>query len=117
MLFPRLRTWLTRSRSPLRRPLFIPRLDALEDRTAPALFTVTSAADDLTTPGTLRQAVAMSNLTPEANTIHFSIGGGPQVISLDPTLPALNLAQRVTLDATTQGGSVGAPIVTLQGRQ
>src|SRR5438876_716707 len=92
---------------------FRPCLEILEDRLAPALFTVTSAADDLTTPGTLRQAIMMSNATPGPNTIQFAIGTGPQTIALNSNLP--DLTQAVTIDGTSQPGSGGAPVITLTG--
>jgi titin len=71
-----------------------PRLESLEDRLAPATFTVTTAADngdDLRpTAGSLRQQVLRANANPGVDTIQFRIGsGGAQAIQVPTTLPAL----------------------------
>jgi hypothetical protein len=48
-------------------------LQPLEDRLAPANFAVTSLADSGT--GSLREAVALANFVPGADTITFSVSG------------------------------------------
>jgi hypothetical protein len=67
------RTPRTNRKEPAR---FRPRLEALEDRLAPATLTVTSAADPATpTPGTLRYALTTANTDANAghsDTIQFS---------------------------------------------
>ena len=79
MLFPTWLQWLTqgpghgkRRRRPSVWRGFRPRLDALEDRTVPSTFTVTSLAD--TGPGTLRAEVALANAHPGADAIQFAGG-------------------------------------------
>lgn len=76
-----------------------------------ATFTVTSTADD--GAGSLRQAIVSANATPEADTIAFAIGTGPQVIALSSALPAIT--QPLTVDGTTQPGFVGAPLIRVRG--
>lgn len=51
------------------------RFDTLEDRTAPAVFTVTTTLD--VGPGSLRQAIADSNAAAGPDTIAFAVGSGP----------------------------------------
>ena len=62
----------------LPRPRFVPRLDALEDRTVPSTLTVTSAADDGTS-GTLRSVIASAS---PGDTIQFSSNLNGQTITL-----------------------------------
>ncbi|MFO0937238.1 MAG: FG-GAP-like repeat-containing protein [Gemmataceae bacterium] len=90
----------------------------LEERNAPAVFTVTTTAD---TPvggnnsdGSLRAAINNANLTPGQDTINFNIPGtGISKISLVGPLPSIN--EGVTIDATTQPGYSGTPVVELNG--
>src|SRR5438094_467967 len=59
-------------RRPPRRPW---RLDRLEDRQAPAVYTVTNLADT-GTPDTLRGAIALANASPDpADTINIAVAG------------------------------------------
>jgi hypothetical protein len=83
-------------------------------------FTVTSTSDS--GPGSLRQAIIDANATGSPQTISFDItigadgmpnGAGPIVIGLSSPLPAIVVA--VDLDATTQPGFAGTPIVQLAG--
>ena len=69
-------------------------------------------ADD-TGKCTLRAAIMQANATPGADTINFQIGTGPQTIAPVTTLPSIN--QTLTIDATTQPGYAGKPIVVLSG--
>ncbi len=61
---------------------------------------------------TLRAALMQANDTPGADTINFQIGTGPQTIT-----PAslLIVPAEVTIDATTQPGYAGSPVVVLSG--
>src|SRR5438067_2477905 len=51
---------------------FVPRLEALEDRTVPATFTVRNLLDD--GPGSLRDAVVAANASPGPDAIDFAGG-------------------------------------------
>jgi parallel beta-helix repeat protein len=95
-----------------RRPI----LEALEGRALLTTFVVNSAGDTLGVPGalTLRDAITDSNLDPGTtpNTIDFSIGsGGAQTIVLGSPFPPIK--QSVDIDATTQPGYAGKPLITL----
>jgi titin len=83
----------------------------LEDRLAPAVFTVTNTNDS--GAGSLRQAILSANATPGSNTINFSIGSGGQAIFPTSQLPFLT--NPVVLDATTQPGFSGTPLIDLSG--
>jgi titin len=86
-------------------------LEGLEDRTTPAVFMVTNTAD--LGAGSLRQALLDSNATPGTDTIAFNIpGSGIRVINTASALPTIT--DPVNLDATTQPGYVGSPIVDVQ---
>ncbi len=102
-----------------------PRLEALEDRSLPAVFTVNTTQDILGHPldsagrplESLRQAIVDANTLAGADTIMFAIGSGPQTINVGSTglgaLPALT--DRFTLDGTTQPGFAGTPLIELNG--
>lgn len=90
----------------------------LEDRLAPATFTVTTLADNGSnaTPiaGSLRAAIINANNTPGADTIAFALpGSGAQTISLAAPLP--DITESVVIDGTTQAGFGGSPLVALSG--
>jgi hypothetical protein len=90
----------------------------LEDRFAPAVFTVTTVADNgdnlNPTDGSLRAAIVSANITAGADSIVFNLGGtGVRTIDLTQPLPAITEA--VSLDATTQSGYAGIPVVELNG--
>src|SRR5215218_2130237 len=81
------------------------------------LYTVNSTLD---TPGactlsfcTLRQAVEAANLDP-GSAITFQIGIGGSYTFL-PATPLPDITQSVTIDATTQTGYAGAPLIQLDG--
>ncbi len=81
------------------RPPVTLKLEVLEDRTAPAVFTVTSATDSGTgtgNSGDLLYCVTQSNLTSGANTIQFALPSGPQTIDLSSQLV---LSDSVTINA------------------
>src|SRR5262245_35124023 len=108
MAFPSLLGWLNRTpcgpgrlhpkrpkRVPLARQAFVPRLEALEDRTVPSTFTVTTLADD--GPGSLRAAITAANANPGADAIRFA-GGLKGTITLASEL-------NITDDLTINGSS------------
>jgi hypothetical protein len=76
-----------------------------------ALFTVTTTADNTLT--SLRAMIAAANLLPGTNTIEFSIGSGATTLTLDSELPTI--LGSVIIDATTQPGYAGTPLITLDG--
>jgi hypothetical protein len=80
--------------------------------TAAATFTVTNANDS--GAGSLRQAILDANATPGFDTINFNIGSGTQTIT--PASPLPTVTDPVALDATTQPGYSGAPIIELNGQ-
>src|SRR5262245_2340708 len=99
---------------PSRHPATSLRLETLEDRTAPAVFTVTNTND--TGAGSFRQAVLNANALAGPDTIRFDIGtGGAQTITPLSALPAVTGPTRI--DATTQPGLAGTPLITLRGVQ
>jgi hypothetical protein len=84
-----------------------PFLERLEDRLAPAVFTVTSAGDTgagTGQAGDLRYCLTRANATPGLDTIQFAIpGGGLHTISLTSALPTITDA--VVIDGYTQAGA------------
>jgi hypothetical protein len=111
------------NRNPLRRaskrPNFRPRVEVLEDRTVPAVFTVTNTAD--TGVGSLRQAILDANATAGADSINFAIpdalksAGGWWTIQPLSALPAV--ADSATIDGWSQPGAGAglAPRVLIDG--
>jgi hypothetical protein len=90
----------------------------LEDRTAPAVFTVTTTQDNgidaAPTAGSLRAAILSANTTGGADTINFAItGGGVQTIQPPIALPPIT--ESVTIDGTSQPGYAGTPVVVISG--
>jgi hypothetical protein len=78
-----------------------------------ATFTVTSTNN--TGAGTLRQAIADLNGTAGSHSVVFALpGSGPYVINLSSSLPDIN--NPATIDATTQPGFAGSPIIQLNGQ-
>src|SRR5262245_47562350 len=102
-----------------RRPL----LEVLEDRTAPAVFTVTGAGDTIAADGvvTLREALRAANTNapagdapagdPGLDTIRFDLPPSTTFIAL--TDFPLGVADPVVIDGTTQPGYAGTPPVSL----
>lgn len=79
-----------------------PRLENLEDRLAPATFTVVNTLD--TGAGSLRQAILDANAAPGADLIDFNIpGAGVQTIAPASGLPTIT--DPVTIDGYTQPGA------------
>lgn len=94
----------SRRKSSLRRCSYVPRLDALEDRTLPSTFTVLNLFDEGS--GSLRQAVAGANANP-----------GFDVIDFDPKLHgviALTSGQLTITDHLLVDGP-GANLMTVSG--
>ncbi len=88
------------------------RIEALEERNLLSTFQVTNNSD--AGPGSFRQAIIDNNATPGINAIDFAIPGtGVQTISLSTPLPAVN--NPAIIDATTQPGYAGSPLVELNG--
>jgi PKD domain/RTX calcium-binding nonapeptide repeat (4 copies) len=87
-------------------------VEFLEERLAPAMFTVLNTNDS--GPDSLRQAILDANGSPGADQITFNIGGGGvQTIAPLSALPTITDA--VTIDGTTQLGFAGSPIIELSG--
>jgi hypothetical protein len=79
-----------------------------------ATFTVTNTNDS--GAGSFRQAILDAVANPGADTITFNIPGGvPQTIKLSSDLPTTGNSP-VTIDATTQPGFGGTPVIELNGR-
>lgn len=77
-------------------------------------FVVTNANND--GPGSLRDAIINANATVGTDKIVFNIPGpGVKSIKVQNALP--EIVEQVTIDATTQPGYAGAPLVELDGTQ
>jgi hypothetical protein len=66
-----------------------------------------------TGPGSLAQAIIDANTNAGADLITFAIGSGTQTIAPTTDLPAVT--DPVTIDATTQPGYAGTPIIEVNG--
>lgn len=86
-------------------------IEALEGRQLMSTYTVTTANDS--GGGSLRQAILDSNSHSGADTIKFAIGSGAKTINLSSKLPAISDA--CNLDATTQPGYAGKPLIEING--
>jgi hypothetical protein len=98
--------WFTRGKQPApcrTERWFQPCLERLEDRLAPATFTVSNVSDSGT--GSLRQAILDVNAsTDTTNTINFALSGsGLQTIV--PQSPLPTITRPVVLDGYTQSGA------------
>lgn len=76
-----------------------------------ATYTVTNTNDN--GAGSLRQAILDANANAGADTITFNIGTDYQTINLTSVLP--QITGTVTLDATTQSGYAGSPLIEING--
>ncbi len=91
-----------------------PAVEAVEARLLLSTYTVTTTADSGT--GSLREAITDVNADTSPGIIDFNItGGGPQTII--PTSPLPTITNPVTIDATTEPGYAGTPIVQINGSQ
>jgi titin len=86
-------------------------IEGLENRTLLSTYTVTNTNDS--GGGSLRQAITDANNHAGADVIHFAIGSGAKTISPSKSLPGLG--DGTTLDATSQPGYAGKPLVTING--
>jgi uncharacterized repeat protein (TIGR01451 family) len=89
-----------------------PDVEAMEARQLLATFTVTGTGDS--GGGTLRQAILDSNASPGPDLINFAIAPGG-VRTIRPTAPLPDLTDPVVLDATSQPGFAGRPLIELDG--
>jgi hypothetical protein len=120
MPFPMWLTWVrrqitwskSRPHRHFRPPHFRPRLESLEGRWLPSTFVVTTTND--AGAGSFRQAILDADATPGANEIDFSIGGGGAQ-TIRPTSALPEVSHSVVIDATTQPGFAGAPLIGLDG--
>src|SRR6185295_15627198 len=83
----------------------------LVPRSRAAAFVVTNTNNS--GAGSLRQAILDANGSAGADTITFSIGSGFQSIALTSALPGITEA--VDIDAGTQPGFSGSPLIELNG--
>ncbi len=77
-----------------------------------ATIAVTNTADS--GPGSFRQALVTANASPVPNTIVFQIPGTPP-FSIAPASALPAITQPVVIDATTQTGYAGKPLIELNG--
>ena len=88
------------------------RFETLEERQLLATYVVSNTTDSGT--GSLRQAILDSNASTARDTIAFSIASISKSIEPKSGLPPIT--DPVTIDATTQPGYAGTPIVELSGK-
>src|SRR5262245_11190971 len=88
-------------------------MESVEGRFLFSTFTVINTNDS--GAGSLRQAILDANKTTAADTIKFAIGSGAKTIYPKTMLPGIS--QPTTVDATTQPGFAGKPIIELNGSQ
>ncbi|WP_435018104.1 hypothetical protein TA3x_000049 [Tundrisphaera sp. TA3] len=94
---------------PRPRPLHVEQVEA---RQLMATFSVTVTGD--AGAGSLRQAILDSNASPGQDTISFAIpGAGPHSIAPLTDLPTIS--DPTVLDATTQPGYAGTPVIEING--
>lgn len=77
------------------------------------VFLVTTTAD--TGQGSLLWAIQNANANPGLDYIHFSIGSGPQTLTPHFPVGLPVLTSPVVIDATTQPGYQGSPLIELDG--
>jgi parallel beta-helix repeat protein len=88
-----------------------PLIEGMEKRILLSTFTVTNTND--TGSGSFRDAIQKANSSSGADVINFKIGSGLKTITPRSGLPTLT--GPTTVDATTQGGYSGKPIIELRG--
>src|SRR5678809_1230600 len=86
-------------------------IEGLETRTLLSTYTVTNTNDSGS--GSLRQAILDSNKHSGADLIRFAIGSGAKTITPRSALPGV--MDTTTVDATTQPGYSGKPLIQLNG--
>jgi len=87
-------------------------LEPLEERRLMTVFIVSNTND--VGIGSLRQAIIQSNATHGADMIQFDVGGGANQV-IQPLSPLPSILDPVVIDATTQPGYQGVPLVQLDG--
>ena len=102
-----------RASVPARTRRYRPGVESVEARQLLTTFLVTTAAD--TGFGSLRQAILAANTSTTPSVIDFQIGSGPQTII--PSTPLPVITNPVTIDATTQPGFAGTPLIQINGSQ
>jgi titin len=85
--------------------------ESLETRRVLASFVVVNTSDS--GAGSMRQAIINSNQNPGIDSIVFAITDAIKSIQVKTPLP--NILDQVIIDATTQPGYAGMPLVELQG--
>jgi titin len=75
-------------------------------------FSVTNTAS--AGPGSFQQAITNANANPGPDTIVFNISGTPP-FTITPTVALPQISDQVTIDATTQPGYAGKPVIELNG--
>ena len=96
-------------------PSFRPRLETLEGREVPAVFTVTNTSADYRVAGSLPYAVFQANYnSPGFDNIRFNIAGaGTHVINLTATL---YVNSQMAIEGNTQPGYDGSrPLISVRG--
>jgi hypothetical protein len=83
-----------------------PRLETLEDRTAPAVFTVTNTADS--GKGSLRNAVQIANATPGPDTVDFDMETFARAETIELTGGQLTITDPVTIQGPAAGLTLDA---------
>jgi titin len=86
-------------------------VEELEDRLLLSTYTVTNTSDS--GAGSLRQAILDANRHAGADAVVFKIGSGVKTIS--PRTPLPGVMDTTRLDATTQPGYAGKPLIQLNG--
>ena len=86
--------------------------ERLEGRVLFSTYTVTSTAD--AGVGSLRQAILDANKHVGLDAVRFSIGAGARTIAVASALPTIT--DPLVLDAATQPGYAGKPLIELTGR-
>lgn len=89
----------------------LPLMEAVEERTLLATFTVTTTADS--GPGSFRDAIIKANKKSDADVIKFAIGSGQKTIAPSSGLPFVMYP--VTIDGTTQPGYSSKPLIEIRG--
>jgi parallel beta-helix repeat protein len=97
---------------------FRPMVELLEDRQLPSTFTVVNTSDS--GAGSLRQAILDSNSNPSTsgpNIIVFELAFPKSKVPLtiSPVTPLPAITAPVVIDAMTQPGWLGTPVITLSG--
>lgn len=80
-------------------------------KAAPCTITVSNTNNSGS--GSLRQAITDANVASDVDTICFNIGSGLQTII--PTSPLVAITKPAILDATTQPGFSGSPLIEIKG--